>query len=462
MQSFLAIHLPNKIICIIFAIIMNNNQILRAQWHDYREPGFYMLTLTTEGRMQAFGRLVGVSMSDANISLSPIGSAVDSAICSIPKYHSEVEIIQYVVMPDHCHICLHVKSPMKHHLGNVVRGLKSVSTKAYLQELDKQYGGHHILNRDLSQGKAKQQRQITSTQSHSSSRPTEANFVPGSTSAGIALAPPLWAEGYHDRIVTSRGQIARQRAYILRNPARLWLKRNSDRAYTSVYDLRIPLPMEKALFLKNAAIDWDKRRDVLHSSFLNRKDGKHYAETYLELTQHFLRCRQTYCRQQPFLRLRACGNRDLLVSGRPLCRVRLSRSITQEQFHAEAERLLSLCEHEGAILVSPFRSWSEKLLLHLARLNGYAHIIIYGESMSDVWKPQDGSFCTQKQTLPDWAKPLFTPDDISDIDLCYEGSLLYLAPWPDRPRSEHPAKADCEIMNTLASVLAETEIESLE
>jgi len=41
--------------------------------------------------------------------------------------------------------------------------------------------------------------------------------------------PPLWAEGYHDRIVARHGQIARQKAYIQRNPSRLWLKRHADR-----------------------------------------------------------------------------------------------------------------------------------------------------------------------------------------------------------------------------------------
>ena len=32
----------------------------RAPWHDYRHPGYYMLTLVVEGRRPFFGRVLSV------------------------------------------------------------------------------------------------------------------------------------------------------------------------------------------------------------------------------------------------------------------------------------------------------------------------------------------------------------------------------------------------------------------
>ena len=346
-------------------------------------------------------------------------------------------------MEDHCHICFHVKSEMKKHLGMVVRGFKSATTRFYLPK----EGGYHLLNRDLSKVKSSRLRH-TDVNKVISPVSGSMSAVPSSAAPPI-LVPPLWSEGYHDRIVTRYGQIARQKAYIQRNPARLWLKRHADRALAQVRDLRIPLTFEKAMRLKKSAEQWDLRRDVLHSQYSQRHDGTHYAETYVQMVQKFLRKNA----EAPFLKCRTCGNADLLFSGRPLVRVRMSRSITETQFREEAERLLGACEREGAVLVSPWRSWSEKELLKLVRMNGYEHIVIYGEAMSYVWKPQDGSICNHHQTIPSWWQPL--PFSDSDIDLVYEGRVLYLALWPDRPRGERAAKPDCEIMNEVGAMLEE-------
>lgn len=423
------------------------SQRLRARWHDYRAKGFYLITLVTEGRVKAFGHLVGGSEATAHIELNALGLEVQRCIDAIPDYNPETEIVDRVVMEDHCHICLHVKAEMKKHLGMVVRGLKSATTRFYLQQLDAKEGGYHLLNRDLSKGKSSRLRH---TDANKVISPVSGSMSAAPSSAAPPiLVPPLWAEGYHDRIVTRYGQIARQKAYIQRNPARLWLKRHADRALAQVRDLRIPLTFEKAMRLKTSAEQWDLRRDVLHSQYSQRHDDIHYAETYVQMVQKFLRKNA----DAPFLKCRTCGNADLLFSGRPLVRVRMSRSITETQFREEAERLFGACEREGAILVSPWRSWSEKELLKLVRMNGYEHIVIYGEAMSYVWKPQDGSICNHHQTIPSWWQPLPFPD--SDIDLVYEGRVLNLALWPDRPRGERAGKPDCEIMNEVGAMLEE-------
>lgn len=135
--------------------------------------------------------------------------------------------------------------------------------------------------------------------------------------------------------------------------------------------------------------------------FVKRYDGSYYADSYVELVQKFLRKDMSRGVVEPFLQVRYCGNIGLIESGRPLVRIRISRSVTKQQFEEEVRRVLDLCEREGAVAISPFRSWSEKALLRLLRMNGYDHVIIHGEAMWEGWKPQDGSTAEHRQTVPE-------------------------------------------------------------
>lgn len=431
-----------------------DRQILRAHWHDYCEPGTYMLTMSVENRAaMPFGSITGDSEQTAAIALTQLGTCLQSAIEDIPKYYPDIIVIDSTVMGDHCHILLRVTAPMKKHLGNVVRALKSVTTKAYLQALDAAEGGYHMLNRDLSQAKRNRIRH------------TDANSVGGSTSApqGIVptLVPPLWAEGYNDRIVMRPRQLAKLRSYIRRNPARLWLKRHADRSLMAVSDIRIPVSMPLAVRLKQQAAYWDLHRHKTQTT----TSTKVYARSYTELTQRFLRKTVSGEGIQPFVSVRACGNIDLLRCGRPLVSVRISRSVTPDALHAELHRLLDLCEREGAIIISPFISWSEKEVLKAARANGYPHIIVSGEAMSRLYKPSDATHAIESQYTPAWHRDstaAMTATTLSDMACTAAGTLLTLAPWFDRPQSEKPAKPDCELMNALCQLLADNEAENSE
>lgn len=438
-------------------------QIKRACWHDYKTQGYYMLTFTAENRKECpFGIVIGDSEDTASVSLTPLGKCLEEEIDKTADFHPEIEIIDYVVMPDHCHVLLHVKEDMKKHLGNTVRAIKSVVTKNYLQALDAKEGGYHMLNRDLSKGKNyKRASDFAMGARHTDSYPaSNADGASVGNSESVAsvpviLVPPLFAQGYHDRIVTHYGQIATLRKYIRRNAPRLWLKQHADRALFSVRTIKVPLALPLAQELKQQATYWDEHRGKTLSREAYRHDGTTYAQTYLDLLAKFLlRSSET---GNPYLRFRACGNTNLLQSGRPLVRVRISRSVTREALAAEISRLLTLCEKEGAILVSPFISWSEKEVLKALRVNHYPHIILHGESMSEYFKPSDASRSVMSQYVPEWYKtaPLVPSSEPapSDIDCVAEGSLLILAPWHDRPKSEHPTKADCELMNKVCEIM---------
>ena len=112
----------------------NNRQILRAQWHDYSEHGFYMITINAEDRdLKPFGMIIGNNEEEATVQYTAIGEMLVNAIANINQYYPEVNVKEWVVMEDHCHILIEVSKHMDKHIGAVVRALKSVTTKSYLQ-----------------------------------------------------------------------------------------------------------------------------------------------------------------------------------------------------------------------------------------------------------------------------------------------------------------------------------------
>jgi len=360
---------------------------------------------------------------------------------------------------------------MQKHLGLVVRGIKYATSVSYLNELNTRYGGIHrtTLNakgyRDgstiINQVQGERNATIAKTYIVRDGIPIQKVIHPlDGKPIELTIVPPLWAQGYHDRIVTRYGQITAIRNYIHRNVARLWMKRNTMGGMMRIRVTEIPLSWPLAQRIKDFAVYWDSCRQVQHSAYSHRHDDTHYGDTYTQLTSIFLRKRA----DQPFIRVKACGNSTLLESGRPLVRIRVSRSVTERQFYEELDRILTLCEKEGAIPISPFLSWSEKEILLALRHNQYQHIIIHGEAMSDLWKPSDQSFCNHHQTMPLWYtnsplyRKLHTTQTGSDITLVRDGQALFLAPWHERPRSQKPGKPDCELMNEMCAAIEQGHI----
>lgn len=435
---------------------MGELQIQRAHWHDYSDQGYYMLTFTAEDRKTCpFGVLTGDSEDTATVALTPLGQRLSQAITDILSFYPEISVVDYVVMPDHCHVLVNVRQKMDKHLGRVVRGVKYACNVFYLNDLNDRYGGIHRTTTNA-KGYRENHKHTNAQVIGNTKQNTTATMLIGGIPTTVTLVPPLFSTGYHDRIVTRRGQIAALRHYIRRNAPRLWVKHHADRSLISVRRIKLPIPLPLALELKQQAQYWDDHRGKTQTTTTHRHDGEVYAATYLDLLAKFLL--RDSATGTPYLNLHACGNLHLLNSARPLIRVRISRSVTREALAAELSRLLTLCEREGAILVSPFISWSEKEVLKALRLNHYPHIILHGDSMSTYFKPSDTERLHLTQYTPEWynAVPLVPLNGThlpSDLQCVSDGTLLILSPWHDRPKSERVGKADCEVMNKVCEMM---------
>ena len=281
----------------------------RCFCHDYYERGIYMITLEVEGRRPILGRLEGCAVAK-----TPLGESVEACWREIPRRHPEIQLLACIVMPDHFHGLLFVRTRMRRHLGEIVRGFKIGCTKAY------RLGGR--------------------LSGESPSREPPSGDSPFGDSPYMANPPNLFAPGYHDRILTHRGQLKTLFRYIADNPRRLALIRQHPNYFTRINQLSLA--------------------------------GRVYA---------------------------AYGSPFLL--NRPdRLQIQCSRRITPDALTAETECLLDAAER-GAVLVSPCISSGEKAIARAALEAGLPLIALCENGFAPKFKPPGNYFeaCAEGRLL---------------------------------------------------------------
>ena len=109
---------------------MSKPQIYRATWHDYKSRCIYMVTITKNDEVPMFGILSGTP-DCPQIILSELGKIIRNAVFTLPRREPSVKVLQYIIMPDHVHILLHVHTVMNGPLGDVIARLKREISKNY-------------------------------------------------------------------------------------------------------------------------------------------------------------------------------------------------------------------------------------------------------------------------------------------------------------------------------------------
>lgn len=269
----------------------SGSMLRRSPWHDYCSPCIYMITIVVEGRTPVLGALCDPdeSHNEPWVKLSPQGVAVKEAWHEIPQFHPQVKLLSLCVMPDHIHGILYVTDRLPRHLGHVINGFKKgCRDRVQLSEAGVEYS----------------------------------EAAPRTT----GLIPLQWQRGYHDRILTHRGQLATLFRYIDDNPRRLWLKRNHKEYFSIIKGVEIA--------------------------------GSHYN---------------------------AMGNMEILQN--PFkCAVQCSRSLDNVQVEESCHRFLSQAAC-GTVLVSPCISAGEKTIMAMAMQLGYPVIILKNNGFNTMEKP---------------------------------------------------------------------------
>ena len=93
----------------------SNSQTKRANWHDYRSPGRYMITLPKSPSVTPLSEPIGDwelpigSRGASSTRWSHIGRVIADKLYHLEEIHPSLQAEQYIVMPDHVHILLLVK-----------------------------------------------------------------------------------------------------------------------------------------------------------------------------------------------------------------------------------------------------------------------------------------------------------------------------------------------------------------
>lgn len=103
----------------------------RLDNYDYSSCGAYFITICTKDRRSVFWdndqpNFVGedIILPFDSVGLSTIGKITDEAIKSIPERYSHIELLQYVIMPNHVHMILFIP----HDGGRMISSPTSIST----------------------------------------------------------------------------------------------------------------------------------------------------------------------------------------------------------------------------------------------------------------------------------------------------------------------------------------------
>ncbi len=70
----------------------------RLKGWDYRNPGYYFVTIVTKGRVPYFGKVEG-----DDVRLSAIGEIAAQCWAENPQHHAGIELDEWVIMPNHAH-----------------------------------------------------------------------------------------------------------------------------------------------------------------------------------------------------------------------------------------------------------------------------------------------------------------------------------------------------------------------
>jgi REP element-mobilizing transposase RayT len=113
---------------------------LRVPEFDYSQPGAYFVTIVTHDRITFFGQIV-----DGEMVLNEVGKMVERVWIAIPEHFPNVELGEFVIMPNHIHGIISIsveathasplprvsKGPMPGSIGAIIGSFKSAATKRF-------------------------------------------------------------------------------------------------------------------------------------------------------------------------------------------------------------------------------------------------------------------------------------------------------------------------------------------
>lgn len=394
----------------------------RSAVHDYSRPGIYHITMrVAEGMGSPLGKVIGdVQAPDGSpdaprVALSPVGQMVEcELLTAIHSHYPMVAVQDYIVMPEHLHFLLVVKSNLvsaqgkRVPLGQVIAGFKKGCNRRYWEMTGN--GGRE-------------------TAAHSAESASVADGLPISPrspgsykvpSDGTSGRPTLFAPGFCDVMPVDEAQLATQRAYIRANPRSRLLR-------TGHRDWLMPRRGGIATALTVAALLGYLRRECAPSQAT--PDALAALAARLITKPAPDTSQPTTPGGSPLILCDSYGDTTLLTGRRCLPVVCHRRD--KSRFDEQMARCLDEAA-AGAVLVSSRIAKGEQAIIDEAIRRGYPVVLVADNGFPDRYHPS-----------------------AAQLDLCAAGRLLLVTPWRYRYRGRQEAITvpECKAMNCLAQAL---------
>ncbi len=415
-----------------------HNMKRRSYSHDYSRSGYYHITISaTKALHQPLGQIAGRldkpdGDSDApHVALSPLGQMVEQELTeSIQWHYPMLEVMDYVIMPEHLHFLLAVhrdivsKSGKPTHLGHVIAGFKYGCNKRYWAMTgraipanapttptaepqgtlgrvlgDSSGAGGTVLG-DFAGSKG------TVLGDSAGARDTVlGDSVAKQASPAKQAAPPLFDAGYCDVMPIDEAQLATQRAYIRANP-RSRLLRTTNRQW-----------LQPQRHTVNTAVS----THALHGYLQRESPWQMTPDSFAAITQRLLL-------ENDYVVCDSYGSTALLQRKMlpVVCHRKDAALFEQQKARCMAEAA------SGAVLVSARISQGEQNIMDAASALGFPVIRIEDNGFPDIYHPS-----------------------AQRMDDCAAGRLLQLSPWAYQFRShtENITTLLCKTMNCIAQAV---------
>jgi|688.fasta_scaffold202224_1 putative transposase len=114
---------------------IHHRRSIRLKGYNYTNSGIYFVTICCYQRQHLFG-----SVNNGEMETNVIGQIVSNLWQKIPHHFLNVELDEFILMPDHLHgIIITSESTEKSSLANIVQNFKSVSSRK-INRINKNYG----------------------------------------------------------------------------------------------------------------------------------------------------------------------------------------------------------------------------------------------------------------------------------------------------------------------------------
>ena len=107
-------------------MVIKHRKQIRFRKYDYSSNGYYFMTICTQNRKCLFGNIINNKMV-----LNEFGKIINDVFLTIPKHFDNVELDEFVIMPNHIHgiVIIVGAGSSRPILGQIIGYFKYISTK---------------------------------------------------------------------------------------------------------------------------------------------------------------------------------------------------------------------------------------------------------------------------------------------------------------------------------------------